>query len=107
MKKSGTQIPFSKDTFIHCSELQPGRPDIARLVDANMDNKAFFEAAYYTFFYRLPTQDEYIFWDKDIKEMSNYDFHKKLSQHLVQIVNSPEFSDKKINVCNNVYSERF
>ena len=81
MKSNNGDLSFSKDMFVNCSDSEPLMLSPSELINADMDNKSFFEAVFYSIKYRMPEKNEYALWNDEINNSSSYDFQKKLLVH--------------------------
>ncbi len=88
MKSNNAELSFSKDMFVNCSDSEPLMLSPSELINADMDNKSFFEAAFYSLKYRMPEKNEYDLWNDEINNSSSYDFQKKLLGHFGITTNS-------------------
>ncbi len=88
MKSNNSELSFSKDMFVNCAYSEPLMLSPSELINADMDNRSFFEAVFYSLKYRMPEKNEYDLWQSDINNSLSCDFQKKLLAHFGIIADS-------------------
>lgn len=99
IEKAGQSFSVSKEAFTELSVIHPQNADIF-LLSKEEDNKLFMEKSYIRLLKRLADIKAYENWEHRFSLPWN-EFQRLLTMTLIT---SREFSEKNVNVYNNIYS---